>query len=310
LQSASRELTGNCGARPGTLEEASAYFVEASAAGRRIRIGEDLSTDGLARVLEHEPEDLTCTVEAGIRLSTLGAALAPHQRRLALDPPGDPRIGACLAGNLSGPLRHAFGAPRDLVLGVTLVLADGTIASAGGKVVKNVAGYDLGKLVCGSRGTLGLIARVSLRLHPVPGASRTLVVETDRAAAVVGELLETQLRPSALDVLHPGRVAVLFEGGEAGVVTQLDRARALIGGVETGSEVWEESRARQGEASGVIRFAPGELAAVLAGLDEAIVRPSVGVAYVPHEVASDLSAGVRLLNRAVKERFDPEGILV
>ena len=102
------------------------------------------------RVLEHESGDLTCTVEAGIRLSALAAALAPSRQRLSLDPPGDPTIGACLAENLSGPLRHRFGAPRDLVLGVTLVLADGTIVNAGGKVVKNVAGYDLGKLVCGS----------------------------------------------------------------------------------------------------------------------------------------------------------------
>ena len=97
----------------------------------------------------------------GIRLSALAAALAPPGQRLSLDPPGDPTIGACLAANLSGPLRHRFGAPRDLVLGVTLVLADGTIANAGGKVVKNVAGYDLGKLVCGSRGRLALDRRAS-----------------------------------------------------------------------------------------------------------------------------------------------------
>ena len=88
---------------------------------------------------------------------------------LALDPPGDPTIGACLAGDLSGPRRHRYGAMRDLVIGVTVVLADGTIASSGGKVVKNVAGYDLGKLFSGSRGRLGLIARVALRLHPRPG---------------------------------------------------------------------------------------------------------------------------------------------
>ena len=116
-------------------------------------IGEDLTTDGLDRILEHEAGDLTCTVEAGVRLSVLQDALGEHGQRLSLDPPGDPTVGALLARNLSGPLRHRFGAPRDLVLGVTLVLADGTIASAGGKVVKNVAGYDLARLVCGSRGT-------------------------------------------------------------------------------------------------------------------------------------------------------------
>ena len=151
-----------------SLEQASAALAAAAAEGRTVRIGADLDAAGMNRVLEHESGDLTCTVEAGIRLSALAAALAPARQRLSLDPPGDPTIGACLAENLSGPLRHRFGAPRDLVLGVTLVLADGTIVNAGGKVVKNVAGYDLGKLVCGSRGRLAFIGRVSLRLHPDP----------------------------------------------------------------------------------------------------------------------------------------------
>ncbi len=184
-----------------------------------MRIGEELTTEGLSRILEHEAGDLTCTVEAGIRLSELNAELERHGQRLSLDPPGDPTIGALLAQNRSGPLRHRFGAPRDLVLGVTLVLADGTVASAGGKVVKNVAGYDLARLVCGSRGRLALVARASFRLHPLPKASRTLVVETADAAVVVRTLLRSQLEPSALDVLHPGRVAVLFEGAPRAVET-------------------------------------------------------------------------------------------
>src|SRR5579862_4496265 len=96
---------------------------------------------------------------------------------LGLDPPGDPTIGACLAGDLSGPRRHRYGAMRDLVLGVTDILADGTIANSGGKVVKNVAGYDLGKLFSGSQGRLGLIARLALRLHPRPEARATVLVE-------------------------------------------------------------------------------------------------------------------------------------
>ena len=186
-----------------------------------MRIGTDLDAAGMDRVLEHEAGDLTCTVEAGIRLSALAAALARAGQRLSLDPPGDPTIGACLAANLSGPLRHRFGGPRDLVLGVTLVLADGTIANAGGKVVKNVAGYDLGKLVCGSRGRLAFIGRVSLRLHPAPAATATVVVETGDPASVAAALLGSHLVPSALDVLQPGRVAVLYEGGAAAVAAQV-----------------------------------------------------------------------------------------
>src|SRR5918994_2649302 len=159
-----------------SLEEASAALAAAHAEGRRVRIGDELTTDGLDRILEHDPGDLTCTVEAGVRLSDLRASRALSGQRLSLDPPGDPTVGAVLARNLSGPLRHRFGAPRDLVLGVTLVLADGTIANAGGKVVKNVAGYDLARLVCGSEGRLALIARASFRLHPLPKAAQTLAV--------------------------------------------------------------------------------------------------------------------------------------
>src|SRR5262249_9853601 len=125
-------------------------------------------------ILEHEPGDLTCIVEGGLRLSGLNTALAEHGQRLSLDPPGDPTLAECLLDDLSGPLRHRFGTMRDLVLGVTVVLPDGLRASSGGKVVKNVAGYDLAKLFCGSRGRLGSVERLALRLHPLPAASRTV----------------------------------------------------------------------------------------------------------------------------------------
>jgi glycolate dehydrogenase FAD-binding subunit len=292
-----------------SLDEAAEYLAAARADGRHVRIGEDLTTDGLARILEHEPGDLTCTVEAGIRLSVLQQQLARQGQRLSLDPPGDPTIGACLAANLSGPLRHRFGAPRDLVLGVTLVLADGTIASAGGKVVKNVAGYDLGKLVCGSEGTLALIGRVSLRLHPLPAVTKTLVVETDDTPGVAASLLRSQLQPTSLDVLHPGRVAVLFEGGQAAVGRQLDRAAALVGGAESSADVWDEARAAQAAARGRLTFPPGALAATLDRLDTAVARPAVGVAYVSDQAVDDRSEGVRRLAEAVRAAFDPDGVL-
>ena len=262
-----------------------------------------------ARVLEHESGDLTCTVEAGIRLSALAAALAPARQRLSLDPPGDPTIGACLAQNLSGPLRHRFGAPRDLVLGVTLVLADGTIVNAGGKVVKNVAGYDLGKLVCGSRGRLAFIGRVSLRLHPDPVTAATVVVETDDAATVTAKLLASQLVPSAVDILHPGRVAVLFEGGAAAVAAQVAATRSLVGGEETDGAVWAESRSLQGEALGRTSFAPGDLRTFLARTPSAVVRPAAGIAYLPYAAAEATPEPVRRLQERVRERFDPAGVL-
>ncbi|MBI4172334.1 MAG: FAD-binding oxidoreductase [Actinobacteria bacterium] len=292
-----------------SLAEASAFLTSATAEKRRVRIGEDLPTDGLGRVLEHEAGDLTATVEAGIRLSALAARLAEAGQRLSLDPPGDPTIGACIAADLSGPRRHRYGTMRDLVLGVTVVLADGTIANAGGKVVKNVAGYDLGKLLCGSRGTLALIVRVSLRLHPIPAAARTLVVSSGDPAGAWAALRRAQLQPSAADVLHPGRLAVLFEGSEAAVAAQLEAARALAGGEEAGEEVWDESRQRQAAARGLVVFEPGKLGETLAGLDEAVVRAAAGVAYVPGEAAPPVHDAVRALDERVRAAFDPEGIL-
>ena len=296
--------------RPASLEEASAVLAAATAERRTLRIGDDLTTEGLHRLLEHEAGDLTCTVEAGLRLSVLQEALRPYGQRLSLDPPGDPTIGALLATNVSGPLRHRFGAPRDLVLGATLVLADGTIASSGGKVVKNVAGYDLARLVCGSRGRLALIARVSFRLHPVPRAAQTVALETDDAAGVVRELMASQLQPSALDVLHPGGVLVLFEGSPAAVSAQIAAATALVGGVETGAEAWATSRSRQGASKGRVRFDPGRLEATLADLDEAVVRPAAGVAYTP---CGSEPQGIDLPLAALLERirlaFDPNGVL-
>lgn len=295
-----------------SLEEAAAALGAADGGGRRLRIGDNLTADGLTRILEHEAGDLTCTVEAGIRLSELGAALAQHDQRLSLDPPGDPTVGALLAENLSGPLRHRFGAPRDLVLGVTLVLADGTIASAGGKVVKNVAGYDLSRLVCGSRGRLALIARASFRLHPLPRAHTSLVIETDDPASVVLALGDSQLEPSALDVLHPGRVAVLFEGSSRAVDAQVARAQALVGGQVAGDEIWAESRRRQGEAAGRVRFTPAALRECLAEWQGAVIRPTAGIAYVsrpkPMAQGEPDDALARLQERILRA-FDPKGTL-
>jgi len=297
-----------------SLEEAAETLRAADVEGRRLRIGDDLTTDGLTRVLEHEAGDLTCTIEAGLRLSALQAELARHGQRLSLDPPGDPTVGALLADNVSGPLRHRYGAPRDLVLGVTMVLADGTVASAGGKVVKNVAGYDLSRLVCGSQGRLALIVRASFRLHALPKARRTLVVETDDPAAVVSAIGRLQVEPSALDVLHPGRVAVLFEGSPGAVDAQVNAVQGLVGGADADDEIWAESRRRQGEAPGRARFTPGDLHGALAGMSEAVVRPAAGIAYVSEEppgvdaVSGDGSALAGLEERILRA-FDPKGTL-
>jgi glycolate oxidase FAD binding subunit len=210
-------------------------------------------------ILEHEPGDLTCIVEGGLRLSTLQSVLDAHEQRLSLDPPGDPTLAECLTGDLSGPLRHRFGTMRDLVLGVTVVLPDGMRASSGGKVVKNVAGYDLGKLFCGSRGHLGSVERLALRLHPLPAAARTIVTSADWSA-----LHNSQLVPSAVD-LAEGRMHVLFEGSERAVDAQLH----ALGGEEC--DPWAELRLLQLSLPGRVRWD---------GKPAPLVRPGPQVAYV------------------------------
>src|SRR5581483_2281507 len=178
-------------ARPAALDEASAVLRAAAAdglatvprgAGTRLAWGSpparcDLVIDTrlMNRVLEHAAGDLVVRVQAGVGLDQLALVLGEADQRLALDPPaaattGDAQetgtVGGMLATGAAGPLRFRYGTPRDLLIGITVVRADGTVASSGGKVVKNVAGYDLGKLFAGSYGTLGLIGEAAFRLHP------------------------------------------------------------------------------------------------------------------------------------------------
>jgi len=218
-----------------------------------------LPTASDAGVLEHEPGDLTCVAGAGMRLAALAEVLAAHGQRFALDPPGDPTLGECLLDDLSGPLSHRFGTMRDLVIGVTVVLPDGTRASSGGKVVKNVAGYDLAKLFCGSKGRLGRVERLALRLHPTPAAARTVAVAADWPS-----LHRSQLVPSAVDVAE-GRMHVLFEGSRRAVDEQ---ARAL-GGDEV--DEWDALRRLQASLPGRLRWD---------GDPAPLVRPGRRIAYV------------------------------
>ena len=214
------------------------------------------------RIVEYEPGDLTVIVESAMRVSELRALLAEQRQRLSLDPPGDPTLGECLLDDLSGPLRHRYGTMRDLVLGVTVVLGDGLRAHAGGKVVKNVAGFDLGKLFCGSRGRLGAVARLALRLHPLPAVARTAVVDASRWL----ELHRSDLVPSAVDRLGD-ELHVCFEGSARSVESQL----AQLGGEE--ADRWDEIRALQATLPGRRRWDAADRE------DAPLVRPGPRVAY-------------------------------
>jgi glycolate oxidase FAD binding subunit len=186
-----------------------------------------VETAELSRLLAYNPADMTVAVEAGMALRDLQEILGEKGQWLALDPPSaatGATVGGLLATGDSGPRRLRYGALRDLVIGVTLVLSDGTVAHGGGTVIKNVAGYDLPKLLYGSLGTLGLVAEVVLRLHPRPETSATVTVASsvDRAGDVALRLLASPLEPSAVDWVQTGGglLAVRLEGTRAGVEAQ------------------------------------------------------------------------------------------
>src|SRR5712692_8269779 len=188
-----------------------------------------LSTARLAEIIEHAWADLTVTVEAGCTIQRLQEMLAQHGQRLALDVlwPERATIGGVLSTNDSGALRLRFGALRDLIIGATIALPDGTLASSGGKVVKNVAGYDLPKLVTGALGTLGVITRAVFRLHPLPLNSHSFSISTVNAVETQKLVLAVQDSKLAHTFLqsHFSNDAtpvsdILFEGTEAGLSAQ------------------------------------------------------------------------------------------
>jgi glycolate oxidase FAD binding subunit len=210
-----------------------------------------LSTARLNRVIEYAWADLTVSVEAGCRIQNLQNALAEHGQRIAVDPlwPERATVGGILSANDSGSLRIRYGALRDLVIGMTIALPDGTLASSGGKVVKNVAGYDLPKLATGALGTLGVITRANFRLHPLSRETQSFTFasrDLSDAGRVVLAVLNSWLTPTGLQVRFtaeaPPAIDVRFEGTDAGLRAQAVELRRLaVPATETATSdaVWQ-----------------------------------------------------------------------
>jgi len=281
-----------------------------------------LRTGRLDRVLEHSPSDQIVVAEAGLTLAVLQRTLAAHGQRLALDPPGAERatLGGIVAANAFGPHRTRFGTARDLIIGLSLVRADGTAARGGGKVVKNVAGFDLPRLFVGSLGTLGLITSVTFRLHPLPEASLTVAVEpiTGRQArALVVATREAQLEPASV-TLRAGegglRLGVRFEGFGPGVRQQAERFTGLVEAAGLRAEplddagagaFWSGHEAARTSGSVRVRLAAppsalervleGPVALLAGGLGQgwAVIDPVVGCGFAggtPAETAPAVAA--------------------
>jgi glycolate oxidase FAD binding subunit len=257
-------------------------------AGTQDPVDAVLDLSGLTGVIVHNPGDMTVSVRAGTPLRALDAELAEHGQHVALDAArvaDGATVGGLLSTGDAGPGALVHGTLRDLVIGATLVLADGTVARSGGHVIKNVAGYDLTKVVHGAHGTLAVVAEVVLRLHPVPKAAATVVLPctladaADHAARVLGSPLE----PAALEwVSDPGALLVRVEGTEAALPARVERLRELLGpaAAEDRAEPWEDhARLTRGTLDDtVLRIGvrPSRLPQVLAGLPARSVTAGLG----------------------------------
>ncbi len=250
-----------------------------------------LRTGKLDRVLEHSPSDQIVMVEAGVTLATLQRTLAAHGQRLALDPPSADlaTVGGIVAANAFGPRRTRFGTARDLIIGLSLVRADGTSARGGGKVVKNVAGFDLPRLFVGSLGTLGLITSVTFRLHPLPEASATVAVEPisgAQARALVVAMRAAQLEPTSVTILSgPSglRLGVRFEGFGPGVRQQAERLSGLVKVAALRGDLLDEAgaaafwaRHEAARTSGAVRARLAAPPSALEAVLEGALRPLTG----------------------------------
>jgi len=313
---------------PATREELCSALVKAGEAGTPVRFRGsgtklgwppaappetvELSTAGLRRIIEHNAGDLTAVLEAGVPLAEAQTLFAKAGQRLALDPPdGGATIGGVVASGDTGPLRGRYGGPRDLMVGMRIALSDGTLAKSGGKVIKNVAGYDIAKLFGGSFGTLGAIVEVSVRLHPIAPHSATVLGEARdadelaRGAAAIGQ---SPLEHHGIDVAWrggSGRVLARFAG--VAPRPQAEAAERLMAAEGLGTEIvdddeplWDEQRAAQrGPLVVKVSSLPTRLPALLRAADElggsVVGRAALGLSWVRLEEPS--AAAVERLRR-------------
>ncbi len=283
-----------------------------------------LRTAALDAILEHNAGDFTAVLQPGVTLRELDEQLASAGQMLALDPPlgeGDAAtVGGAIAAADTGPLRHRYGAPRDLVLGVTVALSDGTVARAGGKVIKNVAGYDLAKLFAGSFGTLGVICEVAVRLHPRPRSQATATASTDdpeRLATAASLLAHSTLELQSLDVSwEAAGGTVLARFGGVAAAQQAETARELLesAGVDASASedddaLWAAQRAAQRSADGgaIVRVSgrPSQLADACVAAQVAggtlVGRAALGVSWIalPPAVPGELVTSIARVRKVL-----------
>jgi glycolate oxidase FAD binding subunit len=291
-------------------------------AGRPVRSARPLPLATHRGVVQYEPGDFTLTARAGTTLDELAHATLPHRQFLAFDPYGDGSgtLGATVATAASGPMSHAFGGPRDNVIGLEVVTGDGSVVRSGGRVVKNVAGFDLTRLFTGSWGTLGAITEVSVRLRALPAVDDTFAMgleeEPGAIAALFRALRAASIAPYTLELLNAGAASTLGVGSTATLLVRIGgngasvRAQrevlARLGAIRpVDATVWRALRSIEPREAIVARLSarPSRIALVWAearlatsGVDDALLIASIGRgvvrAIIPardHQVARQLA---------------------
>jgi glycolate oxidase FAD binding subunit len=276
-----------------------------------------LDLGGLDRVLDHAAGDLIVAAEAGTRLADVQEHVSGAGQRLVVDETASgASVGGTLVAGTSGPRRLVAGTVRDLLIGITVVRADGVVAKAGGRVVKNVAGYDLGKLMVGSFGTLAVVTEAIFRLHPVPADRRWVTVPVEdpaRAQDLVQSVVHSQAVPGAVEVdwapTGGGVLTVLLEGRSGGVEGRVGTVRGLLG--DTAAED-DEPPAGWSEypwtalSAGEDRPTALKLTFVLSGLAEVLAAAREVGAEVPVTLRGSAGAGV--LYAAIPASTAPEAV--
>jgi glycolate oxidase subunit GlcD len=294
-----------------------------------------VSTARLNRIIEHEPADLIAIAQAGVQLSDFNLQLAENGQWLPLDPPDDGRatLGGVVATGISGAQQFGYGRPRGSVIGMKVVLADGSVIKTGGRVVKNVAGYDLSKLFTGSNGSLGIIAELNFKLRPRPEREATVAIDgaLPELLATASAIVDARLFPVAAEIVSPAFAALLdieadrpvllvrFAGNDVGVKYQIDETRALMDGgevIDDDAALWRSIAAVPvrypfGWRAGVL---PSKLPALSKDIDIPGAIWQIGAAdgriimldnKVPKPHGPD---NANLLTQRVKQQLDPSNL--
>jgi len=297
---------------PSTIHDLQHTLASANASKARV---ESWDLSALNRVIEHTPEDMTVTVEGGATLASLQAEVKKRGQWLPIDPPDSSiTIQQLLATNASGPRRHGYGTVRDYVIGMAIVLADGRLIHSGGKVVKNVAGYDLMKLFIGDRGTLGIVVEVTFKLRPVPEAERFLqkhCASVTDSQKLIDSVLSSPITPTVLDLHNSGGLTVVlgFDGARDEVEWQIARAGEL--GVTDAATLDHDKKLQLQAGVRKLSVLPSKLAEAIGAIGEAsfVARAGNGVIfYSGKEITWPTAPIPKHLQQRVKDTFDPNHI--